>query len=118
MKDHKGCTRGFHWFSQAFYARGGLSYREDTLDEFMIGMYDVVGGGTTGEFAIRWMKVGGNWTPRLEAFNDSWNALALFGDLLKGLSDLDCERPSPQVIYELLISLGIADLTRRTRPDD
>ncbi len=103
--------KGFYWLSKSYYAAANT----DCIDEIMVGDYEAEGG-CTGEFAIRWTKVGGESTPRLEAFEDSWKILADCDDLLFVLSELDGTNPAPEVIAESLINLGYKDLTRRENP--
>ena len=112
MKDkHEGCERGFTIRSEAWY---GKSLNEpETLDEIMVGMYRP-GGGTTGEFGIRWTMIGRESTPRLEVFNDAWDALQRFGDLLAWMASVDDQHISPQAFAEALRGMGVKDLTERT----
>lgn len=87
----------------------------------MIGLYHPKGG-TTGEFAIRWHRVGGESVPRLEVFSDAWEALQQFGDVLEGMAALGAGRPrlrfgrrsaqiTEQSIVDLLLRCGLTDLT-------
>jgi len=110
MKDHTGDTRQYSQLSRAFYGpillKGG-----NLIDEILMGFYSP-NGGTSGEFAMAWIEVGGNITPRLEAFEDSWSALWGFRDLLERLKDLDSENPSPETICKILDDLGVIDITQ------
>jgi len=85
----------------------------------MIGMYadDDRGGGTSGEFAIRWLHVGGRQVPRLEVFDDAWNALTRFDDLLKWLASVDGRNVTPRQVADALVSMGVKDMTQRDEPD-
>jgi hypothetical protein len=116
MKNHDGCIRGFTVLSQSWYGPANLRGSDEIQDEIMIGMYHP-DGGTTGEFGIRWIKLGGKYSPRLEVFDDSWHALWQFADLLERLPDFDGEDPEPSRIMALLLQLGVKDLTDR-RPRD
>ena len=75
------------------------------------------GGGTRGEFAIRWHQISGpGMTPRLEAFDDSWEFLAWlagfdFFPRLSGLSD----NASVEEVAAMLVEFGIEDRTPRER---
>ena len=113
-KKHYGCKRMFTQLSRAWYAEANL--RHDLLDEIMIGFYHP-GGGTTGEFAIRWEELGGESTPRLEAFDDSWSALWEFRDLLEKLAEVDDQDITPVQLCDILISLGIEDNTKEVQDD-
>jgi len=109
MEDHNECERRFVQLSKAWYGDANLR-RTDIIDEIMIGFYHPEGG-TTGEFAIRWYTIGGESTPMLSAYEDSWSALWQFGDLLEKLSELNGLNPSPERIVNLLIELGIKNDT-------
>ena len=110
---HEGCERGFTIRSEAWY---GKSLNEpETLDEIMVGMYHP-GGGTTGEFSIRWTTIGREPTPCLEVFNDAWDALQRFGDMLAWMASVDDKHISPQAFAEALRGMGVKDLTERTNP--
>lgn len=77
---------------------------------------DAPGGGSRGEFAIRWHWVGPALIPRIEAYVDSWDVLAwlesygFFGRLSR-LSD-----PSVADIAAALLDFGIEDRTEREEP--
>jgi hypothetical protein len=111
---HEGCVRGFSVYSDSWY-RKGLGNPDGVLDEIMVGMYHP-DGGTTGEFAIRWTMVGHESTPRIEVFNDAWDALQQFNDLLKWMASVDDEHVGPQAFADALRSFGIKDRTERTNP--
>ena len=111
MANHDGCFRGFYALHDSYYARR-MPERES---EIMIGMYHS-DGGTTGEFAIRWHSVGGRSVARLEAFHDSWSALARFGDFLAWLNHSDGGNPTPNNVCDALRTLGIVDRTDRNEP--
>ena len=110
---HEGCIRGFVIRSEAWY--GKLVHERGTIDEIMIGMYHTEGG-TTGEFAVKWSIVGSEPTPRLEVFNDAWDALMRFDDLLRWMASVDDKHISPQDFAAALRMLGIRDLTERIDP--
>lgn len=110
---HDGCERGFIIRSEAWY--GKSQNKPETLDEIMIGMYHHEGG-TTGEFGVRWTTIGGHATPRLEVFNDAWDALQRFGDMLAWMASVDDKHISPQSFADALRGMGIKDLTERHNP--
>ncbi len=115
MKEHTGNFRGFSILSQAYYSTSALN-EPDISDEIMIGLYHPEGG-TSGEFAIRWVTGlrGGKAVPRLEAFDDSWSALTQFHDLLAAMAEIDNQDTTPEAFAEILKNLGIVDRTLRTR---
>jgi hypothetical protein len=82
------------------------------LGPSLIGMY-YPDGGTSGEFAVRWTRLGGKVVPRLEAFDDSWSALAHFGDLLEWMATVDDQCVGPKEFTEKLREFGIRDKTKR-----
>lgn len=114
MSKHNGMIRGFYHLSEAWYADANLKNRRDGLiDEVMIGFYGPDGDqGTSGEFAVRWKMIGGKLTPKLEVYNDAWEALTHFYDLLAEMAS-DPENPTPAEFCELLKRLGLKDLTPR-----
>lgn len=114
MEDkHKGCERGFIVFSESWY--GEIQREYGMLDEIVVGMYHPEGG-TTGEFCIRWTMLGDKVTPKLEVFNDAWDALQRFGDMLAWMASVDSQHISPQAFAEALRGIGIKDFTQRSNP--
>ena len=113
MKQAIKGIRGFHWLSRAWYSSTGLRGAEFE-DEVMVGFYSK-DGGTYGEFAFRWMPIGGlsGLTPQLQAFDDSWAALRECRDLLESMAEHDNQSTSPEDFVEILLSLGFKDLTSR-----
>ncbi len=120
MRNHEGCIRGFYRSTKAYYA---TFYTDDdgTVKptypvDIMIGMYHP-DGGSSGEFSIEWDdKLG----PRLKVWCDGWSALYRhFLDVLKELEKWDDEEPTEEEVANLLLSLGVHDLTKysRTLPD-
>jgi hypothetical protein len=112
---HEGLIRGFYHLSEAWYADANLTNRYDGLiDEVMIGFYGPDGDqGTSGEFAVKWKHLGGKLTPQLCVYDDGWDALSCFEDLLAEMAKIDKMSPSPAEFCELLTRLGIKDLTPR-----
>ena len=112
---HEGMIRGFYHLSEAWYADANLTNRYDGLiEEVMIGFYGPDGDqGTSGEFAVKWEHLGGKLTPQLCVYDDAWDTLTHFSDLLAEMAKLDKMSPSPAEFCELLTRLGIKDLTLR-----
>ena len=111
MKTHEECKRGFTHLSASWYGKACLGH-DEYVDQVMIGFYHHEGG-TTGEFAIRWMSLSGNVTPRLEAFDDAWHALYEFRDVLARLAEHDGEDMPPEDVCALLVECGVEDMTQR-----
>ena len=114
MSKHDGGVRSFHHTSAAWYGESAMKCTSYD-DEIIIGIYHAEGG-TTGEFIVRWMQLGGESTPQLQAFNDSWEVLGLrFNDLLFAMAEIDDKRVTPDEFCELLKGLGIEDWTAYTQ---
>ena len=112
---HAECFRGFIISSEAWY--GPLLPPSEKPGEISLGMYHP-GGGSTGEFAIRWHDLGRRSVPRLEVFHDAWDALLQFRDVLAWLAAIDGMFPTQQEVAAQLRKLGVRDLTQRTKPID
>lgn len=86
--------------------------------EIMLGFYDVPGGGSPGEFALRWYPLGKDrLVARLEIYQDSWIAfreLDTRTGLLAALAEYGDELPQPEDMKALLLRLGFEDITSRT----
>lgn len=109
---HEGCVRGFVVLSESWYSESYAT--NDIVDEISVGMY-YPNDGTTGEFCIRWRRIAGNSVPRLEVYDDAWDALHRFGDMLAWMASQDGQNVSPQAFADALRSMGVEDLTRRKR---
>jgi hypothetical protein len=108
MKDHTGCIRGFHWFNRAWYAP---SLTDESIS---FGMYEP-NCGTSGEMMMVWHKLSGGKVPRLECFDDGWNALSLFTDLIQKLGEHDDKNISQEQFVKILLDCGFADMTAYRR---
>jgi len=109
--------RKFTYSTKAWYANN-LKQRSDFEDEISIGLYSEQGG-TAGEFAIRWYKLGDSKgaSPRLECFNDAWKVLYKdFGDLLELLSIVDGLNITPNGLIKHLKAFDIEDKTEYDYP--
>lgn len=98
---------------KAFYVTHKSYYFEKCNDdglEIMIGDYPE-GGGTTGEFCIRWCDLGGNLVPQLRAYDDSWRVLSEMQDLLQLLAYNDDKCITPDGLIKELLALKYVDLT-------
>lgn len=111
-RDHSRMIRGFYWASRAWYAKAnGLGLENEQI---VLGMYSSNGPReTSGEMMIEWIEIQkGKKSPQLQAFDDSWSALAMFADLIGVLGEMDNEDPSPEKIIEILKGCGFQDLTQ------
>lgn len=113
---HQGCRRQFIHLSRAYYAPVILAAKKNVVDEINIGFYHPEGG-TSGEFHISWIKLGCGIAPRLEAFNDSWDALWQFRDVLEKMAAIDGQNITPDEFCHLLLSCGVEDVTPVEAPE-
>lgn len=107
--------RAFVVTREAWYADALLATDPEFSDEVMIGDYPEEGG-TSGEFCIRFVLLGGRMVPRLEAYDDSWAMLAYCHDLIDALAHWDDEKMTVQNLVTVLKNLGFADVTKREKP--
>lgn len=108
MKDHEGCVRGFYCPNKSWYSN---IISEKEID---FGMY-ADDGSTSGSMTMCWINIGGEEVPKLEVFNDGWNALSLFSDLINVLGEYDEERITQEEFVEILKSCGFKDFTAYDR---
>lgn len=108
---HFDCTRCFSHLKEAYYGENILKHA-DFEDDITLGFYHA-DGGTTGEFSIKWVNIGSKVVPKLEAFDDSWNALLCFADVLQKMAENDNNNLTPQEFCELLKTCDITDITKR-----
>lgn len=113
MDKHSQCVRGFSIASEAWYSK--VFADDDDLDHINVGMYNPAGG-TTGEFCIRWIDLGGNASPKLEVFDDAWGALQLFADVLRWMAEVDGKNVCVKEFADALRAMGVKDLTQRHEP--
>lgn len=104
MKNHEGCKRAFIWSSKAWYRH---QYQQEAVS---FGMYHT-DGSTSGSMNMVWEDLGGDSIPKLECFDDAWNSLAMFSDLIKILGEKDDENITPKDFVDILVSLGFTDNT-------
>lgn len=112
MKDHSGMIRGFHWSNKAYY--------NNVIEnpEIIFGMYDPNDGGTTGEMSVKWIVLNNKYTPKLECFDDGWNALSLYTDLIQKMGEVDSEDITDNQFTQMLLSCGFKDLTKYKNPHE
>lgn len=123
------CHRGFSYYNETWY-RASRPLREGVVHEMTVGVYHEEGG-TTGEFSLRWYDLSSSFgqrrppSLRIEAFDDSFEALTDMGDFLDYLrsvarSGSEGQRVgsvSPQEVMEALKKLGFKDQTAREVPE-
>ena len=105
MKDHSNCRRAFIWDSRAYYGK----YFEGESVTF--GMF-APGGGTSGEMSMKWIWLGGENVPMLQVFNDAWDVLSTFGDLIARLAEVDSKRITAQEFVDILLECDFIDDTK------
>lgn len=106
MKDHKDCRRAFHWSSKAWYSK----YNPPKNPEIHFGMYHK-DGSTSGEMAMVWNSLENKKIPQLCVFDDAWNALSLFTDLIQKLAGFDDENITEEKFIEILKEHNFEDIT-------
>lgn len=106
---HEGCVRGFIWSSKAWY------HRPEYDNDIHFGMYHK-DGGTSGEMAVEWIELSGADHPRLMVFNDAWNAMSTFTDLLEKMGEVDDFHITQEEFVEMLLSCGFVDMTEYKSP--
>jgi hypothetical protein len=111
-------VRGFYHLSEAWYGPANLRHSE-IVDRIGIGIYNVTGGGTPGEFSIEWHNLGGGGVcPRLQVFGSTWKIFyESFHDLAKALATLGHNATPAEIAKLLRDELGVEDLTPRDRPE-
>jgi len=109
---HEGCVRGFYQQSRSYYKQ-----IEEGLEEINFGMFHPQGG-TSGEMIMRWLSLGNDKNPvaRLECFEDAWDVLSCYPDLLEKMAELDGTNPQPEDFVRILLECGFTDLTKEKRP--
>ena len=110
INKHEGCSRGFSQWSELSSKKEEFDITEDVI---MFGFYDLEGGGTTGEMAMRWHDLGDGEAPaaRLEVFDDGWSALAQCSDVIAKMAEWDNRNPQPDDFVQLLLECGFKDIT-------
>jgi hypothetical protein len=112
MRDHTGCIRGYYRSTKAYYAK---NLQDDNLN-VMFGMYHPEGG-SSGEMKMEWVDIGSKKTPQLQVFDDAWDALGLFPDLITELATLDSKDINDDEFCIVLDRLGFKDITPYEDPN-
>jgi hypothetical protein len=118
MSIPKGYVRGFYHLKAAWYGSANLKDDGRKVDEIQIGLYADDGGGTKGEFSVRFVKLQGDIALELRAFQDAWFVLnEYFGDLIPRLAELkESKDLDGEALCKVLLDMGLKDLTPRVRP--
>lgn len=112
MNKHEGCTRGYRHLSKSWHGPYTLAHsKRNLVDEIMIGMYDVEEGGTTGEFSVEWNRLGDRVVPQLKVYDDAWDALLEFQDMLEAMKLHDDKTISPDEFCDILEDCDIINMT-------
>jgi len=110
---HEGDIKQFVQLSRAWYAESNLRH-SDAKDEVIFGFYSPEGG-TSGEMVVRWVKLSGEYVPKLTVYSDSYSALSNMHDLIDLLGQHDSEDPTPEEFCNYLLQCGFIDATEETR---
>jgi len=98
--------RGFFQFSRIF---------ANENPQIFFGLYEVnennQSEGSIGEMCMEWELINYQLTPQLKCFNDGWNALSTFSDLLAELAKYDNQDISEEKFIEILLSCGFIELS-------
>lgn len=111
MGKHDGDVRQYRIMSESMHADASLR-NEECTEEILFGLYHP-GGGTSGEFWLRWVPIDDESTPVLMAYSDSWSAMSQFPELLEKLVEWDGCKVSPTMVRGWLQTTTIEDATKR-----
>ena len=106
-------TKSFYLPGRAYYAES-IGHKDE---EIMIS-YSAKGGGSHGEFRIRWIDLSGNLIPQLQIFDDAWLVLYLMPELIEALAEVDSKDLSIQQIIDILLKIGFKDQTLYKQPSE
>lgn len=109
MDNTKNDIRGYFRHNKAWYK---TTYIDVSFGLFNIDDENIIS--SIGEMNMVWKMVGGNLTPLLKSFNDSWKVLASFGDLIQKLGENDSKLIQEDDFCKILDECGFKDLTPYT----
>jgi hypothetical protein len=121
-KNHEGTLKQYILGSEAWYNKEPLKVGRE-VDDVAFGYY-YPNGGTSGEMGMRWYNLGTKWdgneqvpliAPRLECYNDAWDALFRFQDVLQAMAEIDNIDITPKQFCQILENCGFVDATPRER---
>ena len=107
--DYTGTIRGYFRTSKAWYAQSYAATGTPLRVSF--GMY-APDGGTLGDMSMVWVQIGNELVPQLQCFDDAWEALSLFSDLLQKMAEVNDACITEAQFVEMLDSCGFRDLTK------
>jgi len=105
--------RAFYYSTKAWYAKKLNAENE----KIIFGIYEQ-GEGTTGEMKMQWVTLGTRQVPQLCIFDDAWNALTSFPDVIQKLGEVDSKNITPDQFIEILLSCGFTDNTEYNNPHE
>jgi hypothetical protein len=110
---HKGGYKAYIRSSKAWYAD---SLKNENI-QLSVGIFHE-GDGTTGEFIVEWVPLGGveKGCPKLCAFDDSWSALWECRDMLQMMKEIDDQNIQEPEFCKMLDELGYRDDTEYETP--
>jgi len=114
MKHGSNDTKIFIILSQAWYAAANLAPPCEIIDEVRFALLAPKQGNTS-EMAIQWINLNGNPPAKLVVYDDAWNALAAFPDVIQQLGEIGKKVPTPDDIASILKKCGFVDATPRER---
>lgn len=65
---------------------------------------------------MEWTELGGMDVPQLRVYDDGWEVLAGFTDLLAEMAEVSDDNITPKLFCEMLIRCGFKDSTLRDDP--
>lgn len=119
MKISQGFVRGFHHYSTASYYEPivkATGVDPEHLDSITIGFYSESTGGTLGEFSLVWKELSGKKAVVLRVYDDAFEVLNEFLDLVVWLKDYNNADLQPSQVIEMLLSHGVKDFTQKSKP--
>jgi len=111
MKDFSDCYKAYSVTSEATYAESSLHVM-NCVENIMFGYYHPKGG-TTGEMSMTWQVLGKDLVPYLKCYDDAFEALSTFKNVINAIAELDNKNMTPMQFREILDHCGFKDETER-----
>lgn len=102
-------VKGFYQFSKSSYYEA-LKNNMDYIEQFNIGLY-YPSGGCVCEFSVTWVMLGEQVVANLSMYDDAWEHIDEFKDLLLALKEIG-NHAQPTDIISKLIELGYENQTK------
>ena len=67
-------------------------------------------GGTAGEMSMRWSDLGLDSVPYLHCYDDAWNILPEFSDLIAKMAEVNNKNITQDQFIDILLSCGFVDM--------